>query len=224
MTTALNTSAVSSHHHRFVEASLPGRLPLLALHGTGGDEADLLPLAGLVAPGAAILSPRGSVMEHGMPRFFRRLGEGVFDEVDLVAQTHALADFIIAGREAYHLEAPVALGFSNGANIAAAMLMLRPEALSGAILIRPMVPFASAPGNASLDGKPVLVLSGAMDPLMTPDNPERLVAQLQARGATVEHRVVPSGHALGQADVALAKAWYDRYASGASVPGGIELD
>src|SRR5919106_2243449 len=129
----------------FVHRFLPGApsLPvLLLLHGTGGDESDLLPLGEALLPGAARLSPRGKVLENGMPRFFRRLAEGVFDLDDLRRRTQELADFVEAAAAAYGLgeRRPVAVGFSNGANIAAAMLLLRPGVLSGALLIRPMVP------------------------------------------------------------------------------------
>ena len=110
-----------SHIHRFEPATEPGRPPLLLLHGTGGDESDLLPLGRMIAPGAALLAPRGQVLENGAPRFFRRLREGVFDEADVVRRAHALADFVTEARAAYGLAAPVALGFSNGANIAAAL-------------------------------------------------------------------------------------------------------
>ena len=116
---------------------------LLLLHGTGGNENDLLPLGHAVAPRASLLSPRGQVLEHGMPRFFRRLAEGVFDHDDLVARSHALADFVTesAGRYAFDPARVVAVGFSNGANIAAALMLLRPAILAGAVLLRPMVPF-----------------------------------------------------------------------------------
>src|ERR1700742_1919045 len=113
--------------HRFVPATLPHRPPLLLLHGTGGNEDDLVPLGRAVAPGSALLSPRGPVLENGMPRFFRRLAEGVFDEADVRRRAQDLADFVAAARVAYGLAAPVALGFSNGANIAAATLLLHPE-------------------------------------------------------------------------------------------------
>src|SRR5918995_3125484 len=113
--------------HRFEPGTEPGRLPLLLLHGTGGDEGDLLPLGRAIAPGSALLSPRGKVLENGMPRFFRRLSEGVFDEADLRRRAHELADFVQEAREAYGIAAPIAVGFSNGANIAAAVLLLRPE-------------------------------------------------------------------------------------------------
>ena len=192
--------------HRFEAASAPGRPPLLLLHGTGGDETDLLPLGRMIAPGSAVLSPRGKVLERGMPRFFRRLAEGVFDEADVRARALELADFVGEAREAYDLEAPLAVGFSNGANIAAALLWLRPETLAGAVLIRAMVPL-STPPEADLAAKPVLILSGAMDPIVAADNAARLAQQLTAACASVTHEVLPAGHALSQADVTLAREW-----------------
>jgi phospholipase/carboxylesterase len=197
-----------SFTHRFVPATAPGRPPVLLLHGTGGDETDLIPLGQAVAPGAALLSPRGKVLENGMPRFFRRFAEGVFDEADVTARANELADFVAEARAAYGLEAPVALGFSNGANIAAAMLLLRPEALAGAALLRAMVPLA-APPAADLAGKRVLILTGTMDPIVPADNASRLAALLQGAGAAVAHRALPAGHGLSQADVNLARAWFD---------------
>lgn len=202
--------------HRFEPAEAPGKPPILLLHGTGGDENDLMTLGGMIAPGSALLSPRGKVLEGGMPRFFRRLAEGVFDEADVRHRAHELADFVAAAREAYGLAAPVAVGFSNGANIAAAVMMLRPEALSGAVLLRAMVPLTDAPaaaeGSLGLDGKPVLLLSGAMDPIVPADNAARLAALLGASGAEVEQRVLPAGHGLSQADVNLARDWIGRLA------------
>jgi phospholipase/carboxylesterase len=192
--------------HRFEPATGPTARPLLLLHGTGGDEGDLLPLGRAVAPGAALLSPRGQVLENGMPRFFRRLAEGVFDEADVRRRAHELAAFVAEARAAYGLAAPVALGFSNGANIAAALLYLAPEALAGAVLLRAMVPLPEPP-RADLTGKPVLILSGSMDPIVPADSAARLAAQLTAAGAAVTHRVLPAGHGLSQADVALAKEW-----------------
>ncbi|MFL1875876.1 alpha/beta hydrolase, partial [Hansschlegelia beijingensis] len=114
------------HLHRFIPATEPSRPPLLLLHGTGGDENDLLPLGQALAPGSALLAPRGNVLEGGAPRFFRRLREGVFDEDDVRRRAHDLADFVAEARDAYGLRKPAALGFSNGANIAAAVLLLRP--------------------------------------------------------------------------------------------------
>ncbi|WP_029350442.1 alpha/beta hydrolase [Bosea sp. 117] len=194
--------------HRFEPATVPGRAPLLLLHGTGGDESDLIGLGRTVAPGAALLSPRGKVLEGGMPRFFRRLAEGVFDENDVRRRANELADFVAAARAEYGLAAPVALGFSNGANIAAATLLLRPEALAGAVLLRAMVPLAEPPA-ADLAGKPVLLLSGAMDPIVPDENAARLAAQLRKAGAAIEHRVLPAGHGLSQADINLARQWLD---------------
>ena len=191
--------------YRF-EPGAAGARPLLLLHGTGGDEADLLPLGRDVSPGAPLLSPRGPVLEHGMPRFFRRLSEGVFDEADLRRRAEDLADFVAAARARHGLAAPVALGFSNGANIAAAMLLLRPEALAGAVLLRAMVPLAQPPA-ADLAGKPVLILSGAMDPIVPAENAEHLARQLAQAGARVTHRVLPAGHGLSQVDIDLARAW-----------------
>lgn len=206
-----------SHIHRFVPATVTGRAPLLTLHGTGGDETDLLPLAGMIAPGAAVLSPRGAVSENGMPRFFRRLAEGVFDEEDVVRRANDLADFVLSARDAHGLDAPVAVGFSNGANIAAAMLLLRPDVLAGALLIRAMVPLQSPPDGTHLDAKPVLLLSGAMDPIVPADNASQLASQLTTAGARVEHKILPSGHGLGQADIALAKTWLATHGAAVTV-------
>jgi len=150
--------------HRFVPARPDGagRPPLLLLHGTGGDESDLLPLGEALAPGAALLSPRGKVLENGMPRFFRRLAEGVFDVRDVEARAHELADFVLAARDAYSLAQPVAVGFSNGANIAAALLLLRPEILASAVLFRPMVPVEPAP-PATIRSQRLLKRNGCGD-------------------------------------------------------------
>jgi phospholipase/carboxylesterase len=193
--------------HRYEPATDPKRPPLLLLHGTGGDENDLLDLGRMISPGSALLSPRGKILENGMPRFFRRLAEGVFDEEDVRFRANELADFVAEARKAYGLEAPVAVGFSNGANIAAAMLMLRPEALAGAALLRAMVPLSSAP-QVDLAGKRVLMISGAMDPIIPADNSNRLAASLSASGAEVQHQMLPSGHNLSQTDLSLLVKWF----------------
>jgi phospholipase/carboxylesterase len=192
--------------HRFEPGTDRKTAPLLLLHGTGGDENDLIDLGRLVAAGAALLSPRGKVSEGGMPRFFRRLAEGVFDEDDVKRRANELADFVGEARDAYGLAAPVALGFSNGANIAAATLLLRPEVLAGAVLIRAMVPLSHPPA-VDLAGKPVLILSGSMDPMVPPANAERLAAQLREGGAQVQHMTLPAGHGLSQADINLARTF-----------------
>lgn len=199
-------STTETFIHRFEPATAPGQAPLLLLHGTGGDENDLLPLGRTVAPGAALISPRGRTLEAGMPRFFRRLAEGVFDEDDLRQRTHELADFVEQARAQYGLPAPIALGFSNGANIAAAMLLLRPEVLSGGVLLRAMSPFAKPP-VATLSAKPVLIVSGSFDPIIPDENAARLAATLTAAGASVEHRSLPTGHGLSQADLGLVRDW-----------------
>lgn len=205
-----DTKADTGFIHVFEQGSDLARRPLLLLHGTGGDERDLLSLGRTVAPGASLLSPRGKVLEGAAPRFFRRSAEGVFDEADLGRRTDELADFVLEARERYGLAAPIALGFSNGANIAAAMLLRRPDVLAGAALLRAMVPFAEPP-RADLAGKPVLVLSGALDPIVPAANAERLVRQLGDNGAVVEHRVLPAGHGLGQADLGLLHGWLERF-------------
>lgn len=180
--------------------------PLLLLHGTGGDENDLLPLGQAVSPGSALLSPRGQVLEQSMPRFFRRLSEGVFDEDDVRRRANELADFVEAARARYGIAAPVALGYSNGANIAAAMLLLRPDVLAGAILLRAMVPL-SQPPQADLRDKPVLIVSGKLDPIIPASNSAQLAALLANAGANVQHPALPTGHQLTQTDLTLGREW-----------------
>lgn len=209
-------SATSAFVHRFEPATQRDAPALLLLHGTGGDENDLVPLGRMIAPGAALLSVRGKVLEHGMPRFFRRLSEGVFDEADVMRRAHELADFVDAARTAYDIAAPIALGYSNGANIAAAMLLLRPQTLRGGMLLRAMTPLSDPP-SPDLAGRPVLILSGRQDPIVTAANGEKLAALLVAAGARVERQVIPAGHALSQGDVTLAQRWLQRVCAGADV-------
>ncbi len=200
------TAATTDFIHVFERGEDAARPPLLLLHGTGGDERDLLPLGRAVAPGASLLSPRGKVLEGAAPRFFRRLAEGVFDEADLAARTHELADFVEEARERHGLPAPIALGFSNGANIAASLLLLRPEVLAGAALLRAMPPLREPP-RPDLSGKPVLLLSGLMDPIMPAAASKALAGAFEALGADVEHRALPAGHGLTQADLASLQGW-----------------
>jgi phospholipase/carboxylesterase len=197
--------------HRF-EKGQPEERPLLLLHGTGGDENDLIPLARMITPTAALLSPRGKVLENGMPRFFRRLAEGVLDEDDVRRRANELADFITNARERYGMASPIALGYSNGANIGAAVLLLRPSVLAGAILLRAMPPLAH-PQPIKLDGVPVLIASGALDPIIPLESAAKLASLLERYGAAVEHRVSPAGHELSQADVTLAQSWWPKHAS-----------
>jgi phospholipase/carboxylesterase len=201
-------SARLSFVHRYEPATEPERPPLLLLHGTGGDEHDLVPLGRMIAPGAALLSPRGKVLEGGMPRFFHRLAEGVFDEDDVRRRAHELADFVEEARETYGLAAPVAVGFSNGANIAVALLLLRPGTLAGAALLRAIVPL-QRPLAADLTGTPVLILSGEADPIVPAANAARLASMLTGAGANVRHESLSSGHGLTQADFEMVKTWVE---------------
>lgn len=181
---------------------------VLLLHGTGGGEADLLPLGHAVAPGAALLSPRGKVLEHGMPRFFRRIAEGVFDLDDLRFRTDELAGFVRAARELYRLDGRplVALGFSNGANIAASLLLLKPDVLQGAILLRPMVPLEPDEPPA-LRGVEVFIGAGRADTIVPPREAERLADLLARAGADVQLHWSEAGHGLVPADVDAAREW-----------------
>jgi phospholipase/carboxylesterase len=163
----------------------------------------------MIAPGATLLSPRGKVLENGMPRFFRRLADGIFDEDDVRRRAGEVADFVMEARGRYGMPAPIALGYSNGANTAAAMLLLRPEVLAGAILLRATVPLSQT-SPVDLTGKPVLIASGMSDPLMTPERSAQLASLLHGFGAVVDHRTMPSGHELSQADVNLAKRWLEQ--------------
>jgi len=194
--------------HRFLPGA-PGAPVLLLLHGTGGDESDLLPLGEALLPAAPRLSPRGKVLENGMPRFFRRLAEGVFDLDDLKRRTHELADFVDAAGQVYDFggRKPIAVGLSNGANIAAAMLLLRPGTLGGALLFRPMVPLVPDP-LPPLDGVPVLILAGEVDPLVPPPQSEALAKLLTDAGASVKLRWIVGGHALTREDLEAGREWF----------------
>jgi phospholipase/carboxylesterase/glyoxalase family protein len=197
--------------HRYLPPPAPDAPTVLALHGTGGNEHDLVPLAQDLLPGAGVLSPRGQVLERGMPRFFRRLSEGVFDIDDLKRRTIDLADFVAEASAHYHFDPrrTIALGFSNGANVAASLLLMRPGVLGGAVLLRAMVPFVPDE-PPSLDGTPILMLEGRVDPLVSAAEAERLASILRSGGARLTLEWQPSGHDLTSADVASAKAWLAR--------------
>jgi phospholipase/carboxylesterase len=199
-----------SHIHLFE----PGATDrgLLLLHGTGGDEHDLIGLGQAIAPGASLLSPRGQVKEGHANRFFRRMAEGVFDIPDLKARTQALADFAVEAQKLYGLAPPVALGFSNGANIAASLLFLRPEVLSGAVLLRATLPF-EPDRLPDLSGKRVLLLSGKADPMTPAAASDRLAALLRQAGASVDHEILPAGHGLTQHDLVLTRNWWNQRAA-----------
>ena len=178
---------------------------LLLLHGTGGNEHDLIPLAERIAPAAAVLSPRGKVLEGHLPRFFRRLAEGVFDLEDLRFRTYELAGFVeaSAARYGFDVKRVVAVGFSNGANIAASLLLLAPGVLSGAILFRAMVPIVPDP-LPSLPGKRILMSNGRSDPLIPAAQAEVLADLFRRCRADVTLEWQPGGHNLTKRDVELA--------------------
>ena len=194
--------------HRFLAGSGQEGATLLLLHGTGGNENDLLPLGRELLPGANLLSPRGKVLEHGMPRFFRRLAEGIFDEEDLKFRTEGLAGFVEEASKKYRLEPSklFAVGFSNGANIAASLLLMRPDLLRGAVLLRPMVPFEPE-GLPDLSGVRVFLGAGELDHMVPKENAERLVELLRDAGAEVQVRWQRTGHGLAREDVEEAKRW-----------------
>jgi phospholipase/carboxylesterase len=175
-----------------------GRPPLLLLHGTGGNEYDLLGLREHLIPDAPVLAPRGTVLENGMPRFFRRLREGVFDEDDLRERTDELAAFLAAAEQEYGVTAGswVAIGFSNGANIASALLLRHPDALTGAVLLAAMVPFQQDEPGEVLTGKRVLIVNGDRDPMATPDQTRTLAARLRERDGDVDVLTFPGGHTI----------------------------
>jgi len=196
----------------FIHEFVPGtsERTLLLLHGTGANERDLIPLGRELDSSAALLSPRGKVLENGMPRFFRRLAEGVFDLEDLKKRTNELADFVAAAARHYQFagDKVVAVGYSNGANIAASMLLLRPEILRGAVLFRAMVPLIpeSLPDLSSVR---VWIGAGSGDPIIPTSETQRLVELLRSAGADVTLRFFNAGHDLTSSDVETARHWLD---------------
>jgi phospholipase/carboxylesterase len=200
--------------HRFRAGTKAGVAPLLLLHGTGGNEGDLLSLGETLAPGAPLLSPRGKVLENGMPRFFRRLAEGVFDIEDLRFRARELVDFLSAARKVYDLgeTPPIAVGYSNGANIAGALLLLHPGSLSGALLLRPMVPLVPEV-LPRLDGIPVLIAAGRNDPIVPPTQARALADLLGSAGADVTVHGSVAGHGLTREDLEIGERWMNAAAA-----------
>lgn len=204
---------MSAREPGFAHRFFPGEsgATLLLLHGTGGSEDDLVPLGKQLAPEAAILSPRGKVSEYGAARFFRRLAEGVFDHEDLVFRTHELAEFIEAASDEYGFDLGrlVAVGYSNGANIAGSLMLLHPGLLRAAVLFRAMVPFEPEE-VPDLSGMPVFLAAGRRDPMIAPQNTQRLVEILTEAGADLDVRWRDTGHGLTYEEVAEAKEWLSR--------------
>ena len=194
----------------FIHEFVPGNSSrtLLLLHGTGGNERDLIALGRELDPNAALLSPRGKVLENGMPRFFRRLAEGVFDLDDLKKRTNELADFVAAAAQHYGFAADklITVGYSNGANMAASMLLLRPQTLSAAILFRAMVPLVPAT-QPNLSAVRVWIGAGTHDPIIPTSETKRLGELLRSAGADVTIRYFQASHALTANDIDAAREW-----------------
>ena len=205
MTDAVNQAPLSAYVHRWVSGSAE---TALLLHGTGGNENDLLPLAADLLPGAAVLALRGNVFEGTMPRFFRRLAEGVFDEEDLALRTEQLAGFVQAAATAYSFDLSklTAVGFSNGANIAASVLLRHPGLIRRSVLFRAMVPSDAHPEKTG-SGTRVYIGAGQRDPIIAPPNVERLAALLRHSGAEVTLEWRMAGHGLTAEDIDRAKLW-----------------
>ncbi len=208
-TDALPTVNLDAWPHRFTDGATPDAPVVLTLHGTGGDEQEIAALGAALLPGAAVLSPRGRVKEGPANRWFRRLGEGVFDVDDVIARAGELAAFVTAARERYGLgERPlIATGFSNGANTALATVLLHPDVVSTVVAFSGMHPFAEREPSGSAAGAALLLLNGDHDPMAPASSVDRLVAYASARGASVDRRRRPGGHGIDRSELAAAQEW-----------------
>ncbi len=202
------TSPALDFAHRFVPSTNPALPVLLLLHGTGGNEDDLIELGQTLLPGAALLSPRGKVLENGMPRFFRRLSEGIFDIDDLKFRALELADFVTTALTHYSVNGSpvVAVGYSNGANIASALMLARPDLLAGCCLLRPMVPY-QLEQLPDLSSKKVCILSGLEDHTMPAGEPEKVKLLFERTHAETFLYQSNAGHGLTSQDIRVAQAW-----------------
>jgi predicted esterase len=203
--------------HQFIQGTAP--YTVLLLHGTGGDETDLLPIGKSLAPGANLLSPRGNVSENGAPRFFRRLAHGIFDVEDVKVRAMELAAFIAEKAAQYQFDASsvYALGYSNGANMAHAMMLLHPGVLAGAVLLRPM-PVIELPHGVHLNGVPVLIVAGDEDTLTTPELTHQLATLLSEAGAKVDVKWIASGHNLTPFDFQVVQVYFKTLKAHGSEP------
>ena len=192
---------------------MPGRLPVtvLVLHGTGGDENDLLPVARALAPGGAMLSPRGKVLEYGAPRFFSRKGPGVFDAAEITERAAELTEWIAHAAEQYSFDRTrlYALGYSNGANMAGAVMLLHPGAIAGGLLFRAM-PVIRPAALPKLNGEPVLISAGQHDHVIPAGSAEELAGLLGKAGAKVDVAMQNAAHELTPGDFNLGKQWFAR--------------
>lgn len=195
--------------HLFQQGRDPAKPTFLLLHGTGGNESDLLPLAGMIDPDASVLSVRGNVLENGMPRFFRRLAEGVFDEKDLMFRTKELYEFLDEASKKYSFDRNniVAIGYSNGANIAASLLFYYQDALKGAILFHPMVPRRGI-NLPDLSETKVFIAAGTNDPICSPQESSELQLLLAQAHAKVDIHWENKGHQLTLGEIQAAAKWY----------------
>jgi phospholipase/carboxylesterase len=198
--------------HQFIAGTAP--YTVLLLHGTGGDENDLVPIGKSLAPGANLLSPRGRVLENGAPRFFRRLSHGVFDVEDIKVRAAELAQFVAEAAEQHHFDASrvYALGYSNGANIAHALMLLHPGVLAGGVLLRPM-PVIEPATTPDLKGIPVLIAAGDEDGMTTSELTHKLASQLSEAGAKVEVKWMAAGHELTPYDFQIVQAFFKSLSS-----------
>jgi phospholipase/carboxylesterase len=192
--------------HRFEQGTSP--FTLLLLHGTGGDENDLLQVGRMLAPAASILSPRGKVLEGGAARFFARAAPGVFDANEIRTRASELAEWIRWAAAQYKLDPAkiFAFGYSNGANIASSVMLLDPGVLAGAVLLRPMV-VIEPKELPDLKGAPVLIVAGKVDSMTPPGDTEKLARILTEAGATVDLAMQNAGHDLLPQDFAVVKRW-----------------
>ena len=197
-------------HYVYKAAANPEAITLVLLHGTGGNEHDLLPIANYFGNNINILSLRGNTDENGMPRFFKRLGMGVFDENDLEFRTHEMVAFIneVAAKEKFDTSKIIALGYSNGANIAGATLFLYPNFLAGAILFRPMLPFQNKEIQPNENKTPVFLTSGKNDGMVTEVEIEKYTALLKLGGFDTQKVMLNTGHNLTQEDIDLSVKWF----------------